>query len=61
MTNYETLEIILDQLMNYLHEISADWKFEVAKRGYEREHERTRDMVENIKEMMERCRKVEAR
>ena len=57
MTNYETLEIILDQLMNHLHEISADWKFEAPKRGYER----TRDMVENIKDMMERCRKVEAR
>ena len=61
MTNYETLEIILDQLMNHLHEISADWKFEAPKRGYEREHERTRDRVENVKEMMERCRKVEAR
>ena len=61
MTNYETLEIILDQLMNHLHEISSDWKFEAPKRGYEREHERTRDMVENIKDMMERCRKVEAR
>ncbi|MCI9457591.1 MAG: hypothetical protein HFE44_11545 [Oscillospiraceae bacterium] len=60
MTNYETLEIILDQLMNHLHEISADWKFEAPKRGYEREHERTHDMVENIKDMMERCRKAEA-
>ncbi len=61
MTNYETLEIIYDSLMNRLHEISMDWKFQVPKRGCEREHEKILLMVENVRDMMDHYWKAEGR
>lgn len=56
MTNCETLEILYDGLMNRLHNISLDWKFEAPKRGYEREHEKIQEMAENVQDMMEHFR-----
>ena len=61
MTNYETLEILYDRLMNRLHDISMDWRFEVPKRGCEREHEQTHEMAECIRDMMQRYQKEEGR
>lgn len=58
MTNYETLEVLYDGLMNRLHNVSMDWRFEVPKRGCEREHQEIQEMAENVRDMMNHFQRV---
>lgn len=53
MTKLDFLEVLYDQYMDDLHDASADWRFEIPKRGYEEQHPKLKEQISLIEEMMD--------